>query len=121
LQNFTKWQTELQSDESLVVSWIFSCQISKKFFFKKFARFYPKFPAGSQKNRRMLEFFSFHIFLSPNLAKSSYGWLPLWLHHKIENIYITWWKYQAKISSTTEVHKTRHLTGKVPWSAHQQN
>jgi len=30
----------------------------------------------------MLDIFYFHI--RSNLAKSSYGWLPLGLHHKIE-------------------------------------
>jgi hypothetical protein len=38
----------------------------------------------SQKHRKMLKFFIFHILFIAYLAQFSYGWATLWLHHKID-------------------------------------
>jgi hypothetical protein len=44
--------------------------------------FYSKFPIGSQEYRKILTFFSFHIWFLSKLAKLITGWSPLWIFHK---------------------------------------
>ncbi len=54
---------------------------------------------GHQTYRRILGFFLLsYVVWKPNLAKASYGWLPLQLHHKIgkkeKTMYPTYEKFQ---------------------------
>ncbi len=61
-----------------------SSQIFVNFFSKIYPRFLYWVLACSQKCEGFLILFTFIPGLQPNLAESSWGWSPVWLHHKIE-------------------------------------
>jgi hypothetical protein len=69
----------------------FSCENEPKFtrfqrkIKSKIIIFLQEVPVGSKRYRRILIFFLVFISsMQPNLAKSSFGWLPPQLHLKIE-------------------------------------
>jgi hypothetical protein len=66
-----------QSGENIVFFEFFNCRIAKLKKMKiKIPRFYTKFKQvarNKERIRHLYIFFNFHIFLLPNLAKSSYG------------------------------------------------
>ncbi len=51
----------------------------------KFSEFYNKFQCVAKNIEGLWVFSTFIYSIQPNLAKGSYGWFPLQLHHKIKN------------------------------------
>jgi hypothetical protein len=83
------WNLSKNLQDALTCPMGINCVIKMKLYLQIKVRFYSKLQQIAKNIKRMLAFFflilNFHIFLSPNLANSFHGGLPLRLHHKIEN------------------------------------
>jgi hypothetical protein len=89
-EGFKIWKNLAQTGTRRIITWILKCQtgsevlskVSKYEFFKyKNSQKLPQLPAIWKHAK---DFLTFIIWISSNLAKYTYGPLPLEQHHKIE-------------------------------------